>query len=447
MKKNIQINLFGTLYNIDEDAYQLLDNYLESMKRYFSRQEGGSEIADDIEHRVAELLWAKKEAGMDAVNNDVIREIITQIGNPEEISDGEQPQTENTSSHFGGTKESASTCNTGSTDWKAEFNKAAHTAQQTAQDAYEHVRQNTQGKKLFRNPNDKILGGVCSGLSSYFGGDVVLWRIILAALFVLHGFGLLLYLILWIVVPVARTPEDRLRMSGQYVTPDSINSQILQDQYTTPVHHDNSGCFMGCFIVLILFLLIPMAIAMFGALLGLSGGLFGGVMGFIGSIFGGIMSILFGFPGYYYDSSSSVFWWGVVLFLLGIGLTIYCIIHHFRHRDNHMSNGARILFAIIILVCLLMGVRNILFTPFDSAPSWNWNVTKTVTVNDEPLDELNDEIEEFVDELEDTLEDLDSIDVDIDATGGNIHVGPVKLNISPNGAHIKVNKPKTVITN
>ena len=61
MKKNISINLFGTLYNIDEDAYNLLENYLQSMQRYFGRQEGGAEIADDIEHRVAELLWKKKE--------------------------------------------------------------------------------------------------------------------------------------------------------------------------------------------------------------------------------------------------------------------------------------------------------------------------------------------------------------------------------------------------
>ena len=57
MKKNISINIFGTIYAIDEDAYQLLENYLQSMKSYFQRQEGGEEIADDIEHRVAELLW------------------------------------------------------------------------------------------------------------------------------------------------------------------------------------------------------------------------------------------------------------------------------------------------------------------------------------------------------------------------------------------------------
>ena len=70
MKKNISINLFGTLYNIDEDAYNLLENYLQSMQRYFGRQEGGAEIADDIEHRVAELLWKKKES--DEAKNQTI---------------------------------------------------------------------------------------------------------------------------------------------------------------------------------------------------------------------------------------------------------------------------------------------------------------------------------------------------------------------------------------
>ena len=76
MKKNISINLFGVLYNIDEDAYNLLDSYLQSMRRYFSRQEGGAEIADDIEHRVAELLWKRREAGMTAVDIEVVKDII-----------------------------------------------------------------------------------------------------------------------------------------------------------------------------------------------------------------------------------------------------------------------------------------------------------------------------------------------------------------------------------
>ena len=78
MKKNITINLFGTLYNIDEDAYQMLNSYLESMKRYFGNKNDDNDIADDIEHRVAELLWEKKEQGIEAINIDIInRNVIT----------------------------------------------------------------------------------------------------------------------------------------------------------------------------------------------------------------------------------------------------------------------------------------------------------------------------------------------------------------------------------
>ena len=77
MKKNISINICGTIYAIDEDAYQLLENYLQSMKNYFRNEEGGDEIADDIEHRVAELLWEYKEKGMTAVNIETVKEMTT----------------------------------------------------------------------------------------------------------------------------------------------------------------------------------------------------------------------------------------------------------------------------------------------------------------------------------------------------------------------------------
>ena len=90
MKKNISINLFGTLYAIDEDAYTLLERYLSSMKSYFARQQGGEEIADDIEHRVAELLWQRKQEGMEAVNIETIKDIIAKIGNPDEIENPDE---------------------------------------------------------------------------------------------------------------------------------------------------------------------------------------------------------------------------------------------------------------------------------------------------------------------------------------------------------------------
>ena len=88
MKKNININLFGTLYAIDEDACTLLENYLDNMRSYFAKRDGGDEIFDDIEHRVAEHLWSLKESGMTAIDIDTVKQIISSIGNPDEMESG-----------------------------------------------------------------------------------------------------------------------------------------------------------------------------------------------------------------------------------------------------------------------------------------------------------------------------------------------------------------------
>ena len=87
MKKNITINLYGTLYAIDEDACTLLEQYLDNMRSYFSQRDGGDEIADDIEHRVAELFSQLKEEGCQAISIEHVQDIITRIGNPEQMDD------------------------------------------------------------------------------------------------------------------------------------------------------------------------------------------------------------------------------------------------------------------------------------------------------------------------------------------------------------------------
>ena len=89
MKKNITINMFGSLYAIDEDAYALLKSYLENMRRYFSKQEGGDENADDVEHRVAQLMEELKQSGKEAGDIDDVQNIIHRIGDPEQMDSGE----------------------------------------------------------------------------------------------------------------------------------------------------------------------------------------------------------------------------------------------------------------------------------------------------------------------------------------------------------------------
>lgn len=188
MKKNITINLFGTLYAIDEDAYELLNQYQNKMKSYFSRKEGGEEIADDIEHRIAELMAEMKEQGINIVTIEQVENIIERIGNPEEIYDNETVD---------------------------------HTDKETQ-------APKTEPKKLFRNPEDKLLGGVISGLAYYIGIDTVWLRLItiLLAWFSVGTF-VLVYLILWIIIPEAQSLEDHLRMQGRPVNMDNLREEIV----------------------------------------------------------------------------------------------------------------------------------------------------------------------------------------------------------------------------
>ena len=256
MKKNISINLFGTLYAIDEDAYNMLERYIDSMKSYFARQEGGAEIADDIEHRVAELLWQRKEAGAQTVNIDDVKEIIRIIGNPAEIA-SDTDTNDNTEEN----KHNDETNDTYETN---DYSREESNSKAYASSFYERIRSNVRGKKLFRNSNDKMLAGVCSGLATYVGiGDVIVWRIgtILLTLFMPYLGGIIentllrwifgwwtrdyqipffitfaipiTYLLLWILVPYAVTPEDVLRMKGKDVNPQNLNEEIINDSATT----------------------------------------------------------------------------------------------------------------------------------------------------------------------------------------------------------------------
>ena len=222
MKKNISINLFGTLYNIDEDACELLERYLDNIKRYFKNREGGEDISDDIEHRVAELLWERKQAGQIAVDEQTVRDVIAKIGTPADIdpSVGTSGDGASRSSAFAGGQEHAG-------------NQQGANGQQGhwgAGGAAEHVRSRVAGRRLYRDMQDSVLGGVCAGLNHYFGwSDPLMTRIILVLLFFFTRFSVgLIYIILWILVPQARTPEERLRMRGEEVTPEALNAEMLR---------------------------------------------------------------------------------------------------------------------------------------------------------------------------------------------------------------------------
>jgi len=166
MKKNITINLLERLYAIDEDAYELLKQYTDSLHSYFGRREGGEEIANDIEARIAELFDELKQQGAEAINIDHVRAIIHRLGQPDEME-----EEGSASSPEGGDSIPA--------DGQARTELPSRGG---GKDATGHQ---AAPKRLYRNPADKKLMGVLSGFAAYFGGDVLWWRLTYAAMVLL----------------------------------------------------------------------------------------------------------------------------------------------------------------------------------------------------------------------------------------------------------------------
>ena len=223
MKKNITINLCGRLYQIDEDAYELLSQYIDTLRAYFQKQEGGEEIANDIEERVAELFDDLKSKGTEAITIGHVERVIQQIGQVNEIA-GEE----------GGDTSTAST--------------TSATSDNTTQ-------KSLNNKKFFRDSQNKMVAGVLAGCAQYYGGDANVWRcgyVIACLLWCLFcGFNplnlgglaafpililtmplvclpLLPYLLIAIFLPETTTPEDVLRMKGKQVNPQNLTNEVQE---------------------------------------------------------------------------------------------------------------------------------------------------------------------------------------------------------------------------
>ncbi len=177
MKKVININFQGRILPIEEMAYENLKNYIESLSAYFEKEEGKDEIINDIECRVAELCEDRLKKGAVCITEDDINLIIESIGRPAdfEAQDGFEAQSSSGNSNF------SSSQNEGQNNWD-----------------------NMRPKRLYRDEQNKVLGGVCSGIANYFGLEPLLVRILWIFLI---GVNILGYLILWIAVPSSSVKE------------------------------------------------------------------------------------------------------------------------------------------------------------------------------------------------------------------------------------------------
>ena len=188
MKKTLSINISGFVFHIDEDAYEKLHRYLEAIKFHFRGFKGKDEVITDIEARVAEILQNKVSATKEVITLEDVDEVIGIMGQP--------------------------------SDFSMEDDDAAGQKEFT----YSNIR-----KRLYRDPEKKVFGGVCSGLGAYFNIDTIWVRLIFFVSIPISGFGLPVYLILWLVVPEARTTAERLEMRGEPVNISNIEKSLGEE--------------------------------------------------------------------------------------------------------------------------------------------------------------------------------------------------------------------------
>jgi phage shock protein PspC (stress-responsive transcriptional regulator) len=181
MKQVININFQGRVVPIEVSAFDLLKNYTESLSRYFANEEGKDEIINDIESRIGELFQERLKKGATCITDEDVNAIIQSMGRPEEFEGDES-------------KVAAGLGDTNSNQHTGTDNQSAYGSNATGTGSTGH-------KRLYRDENNKIIGGVCGGLANYFGTDPVIIRVIFAVVALAFGTGLLAYIILWVAVP------------------------------------------------------------------------------------------------------------------------------------------------------------------------------------------------------------------------------------------------------
>lgn len=336
MNKILNINLGGYAITIDDDAYEYLQAYLENIRRRFNEKEGRDEILGDIEARLGELIMQNMGARSIVMLPDV-QSAVEIMGKPEDFGD-----IADSSSASGGSKSGKS-----------------------------YVPPIRTGRRLFRDEEDSVVAGICSGLSAYFGiSDPVWMRLIFVLLvFISFGFWVPAYLLLWILVPAAQTAADRLAMRGEKINVDNIAREVEEgferlsgkvNQMGADAKKNASGGqqmlntgvtaigqlfgliirFIGKFAAVIAIIIaISLFIAMF--------------FGWIASIWGLIVAAPF--LSYVSPQTSSVSWMAVVnaFFLLGIPLAGLCLLFLrilFKTRTPRWLGAGLTLFWVLNLV-------------------------------------------------------------------------------------------------
>lgn len=275
MKKNISINISGIIFHIEEDGYETLKKYLDSINKYFSNFEDSSEILADIESRIAEIFLSRLNEEKQVITSEDVNSLVATMGSVSDFRAVEEEETIHAASSSG--------TSGSSTDEKTTYSQTTYgytASKRLYRDQKRKIlggicaglanyfnidalwirlifalltfaygvtfiayiimwilvpgsydlEEPSVGKKMFRDPERKVIGGVSGGVAAYLGIDLILVRVLFIILAIAGGMGLFVYIVLWIVLPEARTLTDKMQMQGEPVTLSNIESSLKKNQ-------------------------------------------------------------------------------------------------------------------------------------------------------------------------------------------------------------------------
>jgi len=354
MNKTVTINLSGLVFHINEDAFSALQSYLGEIRNYIRQQEGADEMLADIESRIAELLQSALGSNRQVVEMRDVEHIKSVLGNP--------------------------------ADFATEDNSGKNQNEQTH---YEKIK-----KRLFRNPDDQVIGGVCSGLGAYLDVDTTWVRLAMVLLVAFAGLSFWVYLVLWLVVPLASTAADRYAMRGEPGNLENIVRNFQEEardftrkqKLNVPRYQEMSRSVLNP-----AFRLMGVLIGTFLLVLGLAL-LAVFIMSLLGIGIASGNSWLYNWRVALFESSES-YVMAVIAYILLAGIPIAMLIYaalklmlHITYRNRWLNAGLSLTWLVGLLIGLyILGSTLFQFvedTRIRETKRFKTNDTLTVTIND-----------------------------------------------------------------
>lgn len=437
MKPTININLAGYPFTIDEDAYKLLKDYLDTIRYAFVTPDDTEDIATDIESRIAELLIEKENGGIRIVTLEEISQVINRIGKPSDFIEIEETEkfSDSDKNNDSGHKESI------------------RIEERITPPPYNPNRNygGTLQKKLFRDPQNAMIAGVCSGLAAYLNIDVTIIRILTVILIFLSASTVVIaYIILWIIVPEATTPLQRMQMTGQDPTMENIGKTVTENFHEegNPKEteaNSKSGfnrfmssvfsIFIKCVVILSFIIGFPILLALLLVLLACIIAFFAGGTALLGgSIFGD--SLNFQAPGggvlAFYLLLASI---GAII-TLGIPFWLLIRMAFRKNKENLSQNNRRSLLIIWlagIALTAVFTVRSVKQTKRINRSEWGVNIEK--------LQELNNIDKRDIEDI-----DLNNGTVTMRTTDGTTYtISKGKVHVEKNELTDSIEKGDTIL--